>query len=182
MKWRWLSASLGLMWSPLFSTTIAADSLPQCIYLYCQPSSQVSPQATTLQLKGQHFVWKCITSDRGGANDINPRRDVLDNSWGLHLHIQVVRAMPKLWPWCWHLLNGGRGTSGIQGYNEGGKGWYSEDWGWGMHFLLISFFRAATSSCRIFSRHSRASTLDTASARLASLSMSKAMLLSSSRA
>ena len=36
----------------------------------------------------------------GGANDINPRRDVLDNSWGLHLHIQVVRAMPKLWPWC----------------------------------------------------------------------------------
>ena len=49
-----------------------------------------------------------------------------------------------------------------------------------MHFSLISFFRTASS--RVCSRHSRASTLDTASARLSSLSMSKTMLLSSCRA
>ena len=98
-KWRWISASLGLT----HFMTIAVGSFPQCINLYCQLRSYVFPRATTLQCKGQQFVWNCVASDRV-ANDISPKRDVLKNSWGHHLRIWVVRAMPKHWPRCWNLL------------------------------------------------------------------------------
>jgi len=74
-----LSASLGLTRSfPVFHHNCCQFFSSN---LYCQPSSQVSYQATTLQRKGQHFVWKCIASDRR-ASDICPRRTYLGEQLG----------------------------------------------------------------------------------------------------